>query len=392
MIRWIFLLASWLCIEADAQLARYSLDFTLSHTDFVDTVTIEWHRGQVLVPITIEGKQLRFLLDTGAGQSVVFSDTPLEGCQKVGYIFAHDANNQRDTVSVVKLPPLSLGQLTLTGLRATVQKRTTNSQNIDGIIGFDIFNKGLSGKIDVTNRRLILTDRKKFFDKEAAFDMRYRLDYHVPYISVRPFGRYKEQALFDTGSRSLYVMNKESFDRGEKRNTATLVSQIEGRSKGRHAMGHFGLEKRGEVVFLNLHQLHIGDFIFAGVHTITTQGGSHLGAAVLDYGSLIINPHKRRLRFQPYDQQPFAQVNNPQLEIAFVEKDGLPAVGLVWEGGIPYQQGFREGDTILQIDDRPVRSFQQFLRWAFEPGREYRFTLRDALGTQREVQWVRISK
>ena len=36
--------------------------------------------------------------------------------------------------------------------------------------------------------------------------------------------------------------------------------------------------------------------------------------------------------------------------------------------------------------------FQQFLRWAFEPGREYRFTLRDPRGFQREVCWVRISQ
>ncbi|UKK51142.1 aspartyl protease family protein [Prevotella sp. E13-17] len=392
MTRWILLLASWLCINADAQLARYSLDFTLSRTDFVDSIAIEWDSHQVYLPVTINGRQHRFLLDTGAGQSVIFSDTQPEGCRPAGQMIAYDANNRRDTVAVVKLPPLTLGQLTLTGLQATVQQRTTSNQTIDGIIGFDLFCKGLLAKIDVANRRLILTDRKKFFDQEDGFDMRYQLHYHVPYIQVKPFGRYKERVLFDTGSRSLYIMNKESFDQGEQNNAATLVSQIEGRSEGRHAMGHFGLEKRGEVVFLHFHQLRMGSFLFADVHTITTQGGSHLGAAVLDYGTLIINPRKRRLRFQSYDGQPFVQVSNPQLEIAFIEKDGLPAVGLVWEGGTPYQLGFREGDIITQIDNRPVRSFQQFLRWAFEPGREYRFTLRDALGTQREVHWVRISK
>lgn len=392
MTRWILLLASWLCINADAQLARYSLDFTLSHKDFVDSIAIEWNRQQIYLPVEINGRQHRFLLDTGAGQSVIFSDTQPEGCRPAGQMIAYDANNQRDTVAVVKLPPLTLGHLTLTGLQATVQQRTANNQNIDGIIGFDIFCKGLLGKIDVAQRRLILTDRKKFFDREAGFDVRYRLNYHVPYIQVKPFERYKERVLFDTGSRCFYVMNKQSFDRGKKKNARTILTQIEGCSMGRHAMGHFGVEQRGEVVFLHLHQLYMGDFLFTDLHAITTQGGSHLGAAVLDYGSLIINPLKHRLRFLPYDGQPFAQISNPQLEIAFIEKDGLPAVGLVWEGGTPYQQGFREGDVILQIDHRPVRSFQQFLRWAFEPGREYRFTLRDAAGVQREVHWVRVKK
>ena len=300
----------WLGISTHAQLVHYSLDFTLSHANFVDSIGIEWDRRQVYLPVTIEGKTLRFLFDTGAGQSVVFSDTPLDGCKPAGEIISYDANNQRKRVEVVELPPLTIGKVTFTGMKATRQERVVRGRNIDGIIGFDIICKGLCAKIDALNRLLVLTDRKKFFAGEHGVDLRYRLNYHVPYIEVSPFGKFKEHTLFDTGSRWLYAMNKSSFDVCEEQEGALMSSQVEGRSIGRHAMGHFGLEPRGEVVFLNLSQLKMGRYSFNDVHTLTTHGESHIGAQVLEYGALIINPFVRRMKFLPYDNPFFTNVNN----------------------------------------------------------------------------------
>ena len=82
-------------------------------------------------------------------------------------------------------------------------------------------------------------------------------------------------------------------------------------------------------------------------------------------------------------------VGNRQTDIAIIPERGMPVVGLVWEQGTPYELGFREGDVIVRIDDKEVRNFNQFVRWGFETGREYRFTVRDRRGFQREVNWVR---
>ena len=377
-------------LPLNAQLARYRYDFTLNRSDFVDSISIEWERGQVFLPVEIGGKTYRFLFDTGAAQAVVYADSPIDGCRPAGLIRSQDATGVMDTVQLVTLPPLTLGQLMLTGCQATIHRRPVAGRNIDGIIGFDLIHSGLSAKIDVRNRLLILTDRKDFFRNEKAFSARYKLKYHVPYIKVSPAGRYKELTLFDTGSRSLYGMSRQSFDACRAKIGAEADSLIEGRSLGRHAIGHFGSERLSEVLFLHLQRLSAFDHAFCDVHTLTTQGESHLGAALLNYGAVIVLPHKKRICFQPYNQQVQTTVNNQQLDIAFVPEGGLPSVGLIWEQGETYRLGFRQGDIITKIDDTPILSFTQFVTYPFIIGREYLFTVKDPRGFSRQIRWTRL--
>lgn len=379
-------------IDGSAQpLARYNVKtISYSKKDFVDSIHIEWEREQIYVPVQIEGKHYRFLLDTGAAQAVIYTDTPISGCIPVGNIRSHDATGRMDTVQMAVLPPITLGTVTFSGCRATIQSRPVQGRNFDGIIGFDLINCGLCAKIDVRQRLLILTDRRYFFNGEQGIDMKYKLQFHVPYVDVSPFGSYHESTLFDTGSRRLYAINRQSFDVCAQKAGSLIDTQVEGRSMGRHTIGLSGPEPLSEVVFLNLSQLRMGDFTFSNLHTLTTMGDSHIGAKVLDYGSMVFNPKKKRIRFQPYHQQIEASVDNEQLDIAFVSENGMPCVGLVWELGEPYRLGFRQGDIILKIDDFIVKNFTHFVVWPFVVGREYRFTVRDMSGLSREIRWVRI--
>lgn len=378
-------------LQVHAQTARYDAKrIKPSATDFADTIAIEWEREQIFLPVVMNGCRYRFLFDTGAAQTMVYADTPVQGSTPIGHIRSHDAIGRVDTVPVVCLPPMTLGSTTFSGCRATVQQRPVGGRNCDGIVGFDIVNSGINAKIDVRNNCLILSDRKNFFNHEQGFDITYKLKYHVPYITVIPFADFREEMLFDTGSRRFITMNKGSFDLLANKTGALLESQIEGRSVGRHAIGLSGTEPRGEVVFMNLKDLRVGDCPFTDVHTITTQGGSHLGAALLNLGTLVINPKRKRLRFQPYTQERPVRVGNKQTDIAFIQEKGMPCVGLVWERSIPYRQGFREGDIITQIDGFPVKNFTHFVVWPFIMGREYLFTVRDKAGRERQIRWVRI--
>lgn len=372
-----------------AQVGRYRADFALSRHDFADTIDITWERGQVMVPVSMEGRTYRFLLDTGASQAVVFASSSLSQCQRAGSIVAHDATGRTDTVPVVALPPMTLGGTTLSGCRATVQQ-AAGPQRCDGLLGFDLVNGGLTVKIDVPARRLIISDRPHFFCHELGQQLRYRLQYHVPHIDVGIYGRYREQMLFDTGSRQFIGVNKQRFDQWKPRPRDAADVNVEGLCTGRHAMGHYGTEPEGEVAFIEMNNLRLGSYAFAHVHTVTTQGGSHLGAYVLSYGTVSFCPLHRRMTFQPVtDEQP-CMVDNPRMEIAFVPTaDGKPQVGIIWQQGTPYKQGFRQGDIIEQIDHRPVMTFRQFVGWGFERGREYTFTLLDRNGYRREVRWVR---
>lgn len=381
-------------LNVQAQLGRYSADIRALPQDFCDTISVEWERNQIYVPVTAGGRTYRFLFDTGAGQAVVFGGTPLaDGASAIpGGLLSRDAAGNIDTVSVVELPPLRLGHTTLHNCRATVQPHGVGTHNIDGILGFDLVNSGFFLKLDMQAKQLIISDRECCFDREEnTARLRYRLSYHVPYIDIIPFGRKTERVLFDTGSRSFFSMNIEHFHAAEdQRHRFDRPYRVEGRTIGQHTIGHGGVEPMGEVVFLHLDSLGLGECSFKDVHAITTQGVSHLGARLLHHGTVAFCPKHSRLFFHPYEGST-TSVSNRQLDIAFVaDALGRPQVGLVWSQGIPYSQGFRQGDIIEQIDGRPVRSFLQFVTWPFERGREYVFTVRSTDGWHRDVKWIRV--
>ena len=132
-------------------------------------------------------------------------------------------------------------------------------------------------------------------------------------------------------------------------------------------------------------RLKWGRFEFRDIHTLTTQGGSHIGARILNYGSLIIEPRKKRMLFQPYDSMEWVNISNRQTEKAIIQENGLPVVGLVWERSEAWQAGLRQGDIILKADGQPIRSFAEYV--AFRPlrGRIYTVTVRDRRGFLKEI-------
>lgn len=386
---------------AGAQEYYYNLKFRLSPKNFADTVDIEVADGRIYLPVTIAGRTHRFLLDTGASMGAIFTDSvtsPSVGFaaappQPVGTITSHDATGQARTTEVVRLPDLQIGRLTVSGYHANRLSRLSTTAPADapaGIIGFDIFNKGLLAKIDTRNRRLILTDRRNHFRREPGFEARYRLRRHVPYVSLIPFGTYADETRFDTGDRSFYVLSRQSFDRALAGSPGEIEPQVEARTHGSLRIGHFGAETTDEVAALCLRALKWGDVSFRNVRTLTAQGPSAIGSALLDYGTVVIDPRRRRLLFQPYDGGTQCWVDNRLPDIYYVpDRQGRPTVGLVWEQSEPYRQGFRQGDVITAVDDTPVRSVADFTHYPFIVNQTYTVTVSDKHGDIRQISMTK---
>jgi hypothetical protein len=431
------------------QLHRYNPNFGLSAENFCDTISIDVEDDLILVPVQINNKVYRFCLDTGSSQGMVYANSNIPDLVPLGNIISRDANNHVDTVQVIQLPPFTLNpslnpspldakrrfrsvaekepslnpsqpslnpsqpsqELTVSGYVASLMPRHSISDKYDAIIGFDLFNRGICAKIDKQRGLLILTDEKKLFraEEKAGYTLRYKLKWFVPYLYVSPFVRHTDEALFDTGAPLFYTMSRESFDQHlasdlanlHKNLGAGIERQVEGRAEGHLTLGGFGLEKKDEVVFLHLDRLKWGDFAFTDLHTITTQGASKIGAKLLDFGTVIINPFRKHITFQPYpaasDSLPTTQgeggsssvhVGNKQFSVAFVPYKGQAVVGLIWEGSPPYKAGMRQGDVILQIDQRPINSFADFQRFGFIKGERHRFRLRDQQGVEKIVECI----
>lgn len=380
----LLLLAALLPLQLKAQRVLAPTDFTLSKHDFCDTIPIEVTGGQVYLHVYIGGQACRMNLDTGSGQGMVFSDGLGMLARNVGNVLVRDANGVQDTVPVVQLPRITLGSLSIEGYLAQVTKRPSIAANYDGTIGFDLFRSGLAAKIDVAQRRLILTDRRDLFREEPGFELKYKLLNWAPYVYVSPFRRHTDVALFDTGSRDLYTMNKQSF-RTHAYKSKQVSAQIEERVKGNPYIGVFGTGRTSDVVFLRMDRLKWDEFAFAKVRAITSEGASRIGAAILDYGSVTIDPFRKRLKFSPYNGLDSVVVNNPPKATAFVPVDGKPVVGLIRPSSDAYKAGMRVGDRIDAINGRAIPDFTAFLRYPLLEGHSYTFTLTSRKGERKEV-------
>ena len=366
------------CIGVVAQMKRYDTDFFLSRKNFVMTIPIEIERGQIYLPVRMQGRQYRFKLDTGASQGVIYDDVDIEGLRELGFIKSEDAVGQSHQVTTVELPPLMLDSLIISGFKVQRMKRNVRRQGEDGIIGFALFHRGIAAKIDCRDSVMILTDRKAYFKRAQGEALRYRLKWHVPYVNISPFEGTTEEVLFDSGSPLLYAINNERF--AQMLATAPSVErQIEGVTYGSHAIGHFGSERSHQITLLSLDSLRWGNFILQEVHCATVQGGSHIGAPLLRYGAMIIDPFRKQLIFQPYDGQTSCIVANRRPDIVIVEKEGKAMIGMVMEQGKAWEAGFRHDYIIEKVDGESI-TFDQFNSYRWVKDQEYEFTLRLPIG------------
>ena len=375
MRRWLLLMILVLTTaDSFGQVKRYDTDFFVSQRDFLFAVPLEVERGQLYITLDFNGHLCRFKLDTGASQGILYDDVMLPGVRTLGTIESEDAAGRVRQMQTVQLPPFRLGPLTISNYKVQRMRRSIVRRGEDGIIGFALFNKGIAARIDARESQLTLTDRRDHYAYTPGEALKYHLRKHVPYIKISPFAGVEDEVLFDTGSPLPYAVNAKAFAQ-MRRQHPEIEQQIEGSTYGSHAMGHFGSERSGQIVLLGLQRLMWGDFAFRDIHCTTVSGGSHIGASLLDYGAVVINPFRRQLVFQPYDGITSVTVANRLHDIVIVERNGRAMIGMVMQDGKAWQAGFRSNSVIEQVNGLPL-TFQQFLHYRWVRNQEYQFTLR----------------
>lgn len=383
-----FAALSGLLLHGNCSLAQeysYNVKFTVSKKNFVDSIPIEFNNGRIILKAYSGGKEYRFFLDTGSSQGVIYNNSTMGYVRERGTITSHDANGKSRKIMTVEYPRFRIGSLEIEGYCGSLLPRQSRSDDHDAIIGFDIINKGLLAKIDVASGVLILTDKRRYFDNEIGYVMKYRLLRWVPNVKLTPFPRCTDEARFDTGSRRLYEMSNNSCSTFSK-SMYEFGSQIEGITHGSRTIASFGKESHSQMAFLHLDRVMMGGFSFLDYHTITTEGNSRIGSELLNYGSVIINPFRKEITFCPYKDEGYYEVSNKQMDIAFVPFNGMASVGIIWEGSPHYRNGFRQGDVILAINGAPINSFNMFLSYPFVEGYTYIFTVRGTDGTIRTIE------
>lgn len=363
---------------------RYSLDFTLSQKDFVDTIPILVKDEQIYIPVTINGRQHLMNFDTGSSQGVAYEGVSWPYGEPIGKVDSRDANGKRDTIEVVRFPDFNMGSLTISNYKGSLLQRMDGNYTDEGIIGFDLLNKGLLMKIDMRAKHLIVTDRPKFFDHESGYIVKYKLRRFVPFININTFLSHQEPVMLDLGAQDLFSMNKQNFDR-ERFKDARVAQLVEETTTGQSAIGNFGAEKENLIFYLHFPKISWGKLSLLDVHAMTTQGDSKIGAQLLQYGTLTIDGRRKKLKFMPFNTSDSILINNTLDDITYVPLHGRAVVGTIRHTSKQYKNGFRQGDIILKINGDSIDSFADFQNYHFVKDYKYVFTLRSLRGFNKEV-------
>ena len=360
--------------------------------NFVDTIPIEFKAGKILVPVSIQGKEYRFILDTGADMEYIYKSSSINLIKSEKVFAVKDFNNKRETADVTLPVDFTIGHIHVHNSVFSVVNGFFGDCISEGVLGFNLINSGVVAKIDLTKKLLILTDRKHFFDHEEGVDIKYNLLESVPWVKFNISYGGLGYALFDTGNPEFFNMDKFIYDKfNKKKNNGLFYQQVVWKDSAQIDYGVNGLEKEAEHVFLKAKNLSMGDVNFYNSKIEGGSGSTVFGVEVLKYGSIIINPFKRAFIYQPNCGKTDITVNNYQSKIRLAYINDKPVIQLIDKNSYPYQQGARKGNVILEMDGQEITDICQFIK-AKENLKEknsYVIKLQDNNGN---VKFVKINK
>jgi len=401
-----------------------------------DKIKFKLANNLIVVPMTLNGVELSFLLDTGVGSTIIFSldskdSLELRGASRIflrGLGDGEPVQAIKSTNNKLKIgKAISQNHTVYLVLDESINFSPQMGFPIHGIIGYDFFKEFIVG-IDYSSRYIKINDPKRYVYKECKKCFETKLDFND---GKRPFVVAKYEfndelidikLLLDSGSGSALWL----FENKQKKIEVPKYSFEDFLGKG------FNGEIYGRKTKIN--GLHIGDFVMKRVTTsfpdsiyikgisVSDRQGS-LGGGVLRRFNLIIDYPNKRISFKRngFFKKPFTynmsgltvqhtgirvakgffpkeKKRKPFGDFAFRENSGAATVVSVeaqtsgyryslqpnYEvaevrlGSPAYIAGVKKGDVLLEVNGRPAYNYSlSDLNDLFysEPGRKIRILI-----------------
>lgn len=277
-----------------------------------DTIPYEFIHEKIIIPVTVNGVQVKYIVDTGGKTGTVYDAANEMKATAAGYTRISDINAQNSNYQEAHIRNFAIGKnYKVQQLKTLVLPKNPffTELGVVGIIGGDAFAQAVitfdsRSKIMVINypyrpEGLKVTDGIPLLDDN---DQR-------SYIPIK-IGKAKVKVLFDTGAGGFLL-----YSTNDCNNLADLSgSQEVNRGYGIVAAGITGLGDPVDIKKINIPSLNImgKEFVNAG-STTTIMNGTIIGVDLLKYGKVIIDYMRKRFYFFPYD-------------VEKTELDGAPAL------------------------------------------------------------------
>ena len=281
-----------------------SLRVTMLHAEAeADTVQIETIGNYISIPVTLNGKPMRFILDTGCGANMVFRHA-LDSLDQI----TTNGDSIESSTGKTQVAEEILGCLKVSRFDGdeAVPIYVTAVDSLmmlrgDGIVGIQYIleHSHINMKIDVRHKQVIFTKNKHLFDDEEGTKMRTKLIDNRMTIKMKMSPGIKvKNVVLDTGCDHLFDLYSADFDKiMSHKKRQQFIHQVQGEKPSK--MGGVYGRNNSEITALKLDQLTIAGLNFHDVE-VETGNESLLGFPFLQAASVVYYYKGKRIKVSPY--------------------------------------------------------------------------------------------
>lgn len=320
-----------------------------SFANQADTIPISFSNGRILLPVEVDGREHRFVFDTGCSCGLLFTDKAVS-LKKGGlfsFAFVSDAAGHVKLTRKKRLPNLRIGTLRVKRYPVIISppnsmmRQEYDCQNIVGCIGGDLFDKKRMVKIDVRRGEMVVSDDPTLFAGESGFRIPFETEMHVPYVMVKTRADKERRYMFDTGFPGIITVRAKDLLSIDTLDTALGATNA----------GIYGQTHSQSIAKIHLDSISIGGCVFRDITTnVQSSNSSSIGSLFLKYGTMVIDYIHHEIIYQPYEYDRGITIGNQYHNVVLMFDGSHYKVTLVWEDTDAWRRGIRVGDRLTHID------------------------------------------
>jgi predicted aspartyl protease len=336
----------------------------INDKEYYEVIPYETEIGKIILPVTINNKTYRFLLDTGAPN--LFSTELLKelNITEGASINVNDANNQDKKMKFAVVPQLKIGNLVFENQAGLIynfeEHNLLSCYKIDGFIGSNLLRNSII-KINGANKTIIITNKIKSLniDKKPV-KMKLVGNQKSPYVELKFVGKNNEKAsdmvLVDTGMDGLYDMSKRAYTIFEN----SKIFEALYTATGIGDSGLFGAGDSSEQKLLEIENANLNQQIINNIMVSTTlDDNSRIGLDFLKYGDITLDFLNKKFYFES-PKTIDVKEKTPKF-FTSVQNDKV-VIGIVWDEKLKLLMN--TGDEVISADQIDITNISlcDFLR------------------------------
>ena len=325
--------------------------------NYYSVIKFDYENGKIIIPVLINEKTYRFLLDTGAPNLISKNFAAILKPKKLQDIKVSDGNNNQSTMNVVELPYLKIGNVVFENSVALSSEDEKNLVfdcfNLDGFIGSNLLRNSIL-QIDIQNKILIITNdiKKLSLNKKNSVKLSLIGIQSSPYIWIKLKGEKsgKEQVLLDTGMKGFYSVSNRNYNLFKNEQIFKLLAS----SSGTESISLFGNATINTQLSLTLPKLEISNSNFLNVSTITTNDdNSKIGIDFFEKGIATIDFLNKRFYYEPTENN--IDLYEKVLKFSPTILNNKLSIGIVWDEKL--KNLIFTGDEIIEINGKNYENY-----------------------------------